>query len=157
MTGKETEETEETKHNSIDQIKKELKEATKREKEEQREQKRQEKISKYPEWMKDLQFDNFGNLKRSLTNYIGLLTKCDDIGQFKYDVYTKRRIYTDTTGKAKDGSSTDCSHLKKLSLFKSRITNLLSSLKPIIGMTNSKILLSSTSIVPNLTVSIFIF
>ena len=81
-----------------------MKEATKREKEEQREQKRQEKISKYPEWMKDLQFDNFGNLKRSLTNYIGLLTKCDDIGQFKYDVYTKRRIYTDTTGKESEFS-----------------------------------------------------
>lgn len=90
---------EETKRNSVDEIKKELKEATKREKEEQREKKRQEKISKYPSWMKDLQFDNFGNLKRSLTNYVGLLTKCDDIGKFRYDVYTKKRTYTDPTGK----------------------------------------------------------
>lgn len=104
MTENDFENVKETKHNSIDQIKKELKEATKREKEEQREQKKQEKISKYPEWMKDLQFDNFGNLKRSLTNYTGLLTKCDDIGQFKYDVYTKRRIYTDTTGKESEFS-----------------------------------------------------
>ena len=84
--------------NSSDQIKKELKELRRREKEEVREQQRQEKINQYPEWMRDLQYDNFGNLKKSLTNYIGLLTKCDGIGDFRYDTYTKRRMYIDSTG-----------------------------------------------------------
>ena len=85
--------------NSSDQIKEEFKEAKRRENEELKEKQRQQNIRKNPEWMWDLQYDNFGNLKRSLTNYIGLLTKCDGIGDFKYDVYTKKRMYIDTTGK----------------------------------------------------------
>ena len=92
------------KTNYSDQIKKEYKEAKRKENEELKESQRQQNIRKNPEWMWDLQYDNFGNLKRSLTNYIGLLTKCDGIGQFKYDVYTKRRIYTDTTGKESEFS-----------------------------------------------------
>ena len=95
MTGNEST----IKSNSSDQIKKEYKEAKRKEKEELKESQRQQIIHKNPEWMWDLQYDNFGNLKRSLTNYIGLLTKCDGIGQFKYDVYTKKRMYIDSTGK----------------------------------------------------------
>jgi flagellar biosynthesis GTPase FlhF len=95
MTGNEST----IKSNSSDQIKKEYKEAKRKENEELKESQRQQNIRKNPEWMWDLQYDNFGNLKRSLTNYIGLLTKCDGIGQFKYDVYTKKRMYIDSTGK----------------------------------------------------------
>lgn len=51
---------------SSDQIKKEFKEAKRRENEELKEKQRQQNIRKNPEWMWDLQYDNFGNLKRSL-------------------------------------------------------------------------------------------
>lgn len=84
--------------NTSDQIKKEFKEAKRREKEEIQQKQRQEKIEQHPSFMWSMDFDKSGNPIKSMKNYIELLTKCEDIGQFRYDTYTKRRTYTDRSG-----------------------------------------------------------
>lgn len=80
-------------------FKKQMKEIKEREKIELQKQKRQEKILSNEEWMRDLDYDKNGDLKKSLTNYVELFEKCPDLGTFCYDTYTEQRKYIDTDGK----------------------------------------------------------
>ena len=89
---------EDNKNQSATELKFKLQEAIKQEKQQKKEQQRIEKIHQNEKWLWDLDYDKNGNLIRSLTNYIKLLSACPDIGEFCFDTYTQRRLYTDMDG-----------------------------------------------------------
>ena len=84
--------------NTVENLKKKMREFKEKEKTERLEQKRLEKIQSNEEWMRDLDYDKFGELKKTLTNYVGLFEKCPGIGTFCYDTYTEQRKYIDVDG-----------------------------------------------------------
>ena len=89
--------TEETTLNP-DEMKKILKEYRIKEKEEKKNQERLDKIHSQEEWLWNLEYDSKGVLMKSITNYVDLLTKCPNLGQFCYDTYTEKRMYRDING-----------------------------------------------------------
>lgn len=89
---------EDNKNQSATELKFKLQETIKQEKQQKKEQQRIEKIHQNEKWLWDLDYDKNGNLIRSLTNYIKLLSACPDIGEFCFDTYTQRRLYTDMDG-----------------------------------------------------------
>ena len=86
------------KNNTTEEIKSQLKDAIKKDKQFQKEQQRQEKIHQNDKWLWDLDYDKYGNLIKSNSNYIGLLSKCPDMGEFSFDTYTQQRFYTEPDG-----------------------------------------------------------
>ena len=84
---------------STKEIEKHLKQLKKEEKEQIRNVKRQEKIRKNEDWMWDLDYDENGNLKKSISNYVGIFEKCPNLGTFSYDTYKNKRVYKDSNGK----------------------------------------------------------
>ena len=89
--------TEETTLNP-EEMKKILKEYRIKEKEEKKNQERLDKIHSQEEWLWNLEYDSKGVLMKSITNYVDLLTKCPNLGQFCYDTYTKKGMYRDISG-----------------------------------------------------------
>ena len=83
---------------NINEIKKLLKEEKRLERERVKEEKRQEKIQSNEVWLRNLDYDSKGNLKKSIRNYVGLFEKCPDLGTFSFDTYKNKRVYTDPDG-----------------------------------------------------------
>ena len=84
---------------STEQLKKVLLEQKRLEKQLHEERLRQEKIESNEEWLRGLDYDSKGNLKKSISNYVSLFENCPYLGTISYDTYTNKRMYTDPDGR----------------------------------------------------------
>ena len=83
------------KEQSISDIKNLLQEQKILERERRQEEKRKERIQSNESWLRELKFDKKGEkLTKTLTNYIGILERCPDLGTFSFDTYKNKRVYT---------------------------------------------------------------